>query len=560
MRNKPKTFDSHTSMMKLRNLLFMIGSFLLMHHSYAQSVDSLSVALGLIDLEFEQSKLDSMKTSVGEDLKSYQEVRKMDIPNDMAYSLVFRPPLNRKTIPKDQMHINFDLDDEVVLPEKLSDLAFYPVHQLASLIKHKKITSVELTQLFLDRLRKYGDTLSCVITITDSLALKQARRADEELQQGVYRGALHGIPYGLKDLIAVKGYKTTWGAMAYKDQQLSYSATIYDKLEEAGAVLVAKLTLGALAWGDVWYGGTTKNPWDLTTGSSGSSAGSASATVAGLVPFAIGSETWGSIVSPSTRCGATGLRPTFGRVSKQGAMALSWSMDKLGPICRNAIDCALVLDIIRGEDGLDESVRVFPFNYDYKHGIEHLRIGVLTDEFKPDTFNYENDSILIAMLKEKGMVMIEKKLPAEIPSNALSYILTAEAGAAFDELTRSGRDSLLIRQIKNAWPNVFRASRLIPAVEYIQANRLRHALTLDFNNMMEDIDVLIVPSYSDQLLMTNLTGHPCVVLPNGSYKGENPGTITLLGNHFDEASILMFARFLQEITPYDEEYPPLFED
>ena len=278
----------------------------------------------------------------------------------------------------------------------------------------------------------------------------------------------------------------------------------------------------------------------------------------GLVPFAIGSETLGSIVSPATRCGATGLRPTFGRVSKQGAMALSWSMDKLGPICRNAIDCALVLEAIRGKDGVDYSVRDFPFNYKVNNDLKKLRIGVLRNEFKPDTYNYQNDSALMELLKTEGIKMVEKKLPSEIPAAALRFILSAEAGAAFDELTRSGRDSLLVRQIKNAWPNVFRASRLIPAVEYIQANRLRHQLTLHFNEMMKDIDVLIAPSFSSQLLITNLTGHPCVVLPDGSYAGDNPGTISLIGNHFDEASILMFARYLQELTPFDEEYPPLF--
>jgi len=542
----------------MKNFILAASISMLICSASAQSNDSISIALKLIDLSFDSSEIDSMRTSVFDEANNYREMRKVHIPNDLSYSLVFIPPLNTQIIPDKQVEINWNLEEEVKLPKNKSDLAFYPVHQLASLIKNKKITSVELTQLFLDRLRKHGDRLECVITITDSLALAHAKRADNELQKGIYRGPLHGIPYGAKDLLAVEGYKTTWGAMAYKDQQLDYTATVINKLEKAGAILVAKLTLGALAWGDVWYGGQTKNPWDLESGSSGSSAGSTSATVAGLVPFAIGSETWGSIVSPATRCGATGLRPTFGRVSKQGAMALSWSMDKLGPICRNAIDCALVLDAIRGEDGLDYSVRDFPFNYDYNKDIKKLRIGILSDEFKPDGFNYQNDSIMIELLKSKGIELVEKQLPSEVPTNALSFILSAEAGAAFDELTRSGRDTLLVRQIKNAWPNVFRASRLIPAVEYIQANRLRHLLTLQINDMMKDIDVLIAPSFSNQLLITNLTGHPCVVLPDGSYAKGSPGTITLLGNHFDEASILIFARYLQELTPYDEEYPPLF--
>jgi len=543
----------------MRNFTLMIFSSFIIWSIGAQSNDSISIALNLIDLSFSSVELDSMKETVMGQANNFKEIRKISIPNDLPYSLVFIPPLNQQTIPDKQVEINWRLERNIKMPESIGDLAFYPVHQLSSLIKNKKITSVELTKYFLDRLNKYGDTLECVITITDSLALVQARRADAELNKGIYRGPLHGIPYGVKDLLAVKGYKTSWGAMPYKDQRLDITATVVDKLEESGAVLVAKLTLGALAWGDVWYGGKTKNPWDLSRGSSGSSAGSTSATVAGLVPFAIGSETWGSIVSPATRCGATGLRPTFGRVSKHGAMALSWSMDKLGPICRNAIDCALILEAIRGEDGIDYSVRNFPFNYDYNKDVKTLRIGILTDEFKPDKFNYQNDSITIELLKTKGINLIEKQLPLEIPTDALGFILSAEAGAAFDKLTRSNRDTLLVRQIKNAWPNKFRASRMIPAVEYIQANRLRYQLTLQFNEIMKDIDVLIAPSFNIQLLMTNLTGHPCVVLPNGSYSGDSPGTITLLGNHFDEASILLFARYLQELTPFDEEYPPMFK-
>ena len=543
-----------------KSILTFTALLLLATGGRGQSNDSLAVALRLIDLSFGESQLDSMRTAVMDENVNYRSLHKISVANDVPYSLVFTPPLSGKKIPEQQSPVKWELKTSIDLPSDKAALAFYPVHELASLIRNKKISSEELTNIFLDRLRKYGDTLECVITITDSLALVQAKRADDELRKGIYRGPLHGIPYGAKDLLAVAGYKTTFGAMPYKDQELAYTATVIKNLEKAGAVLVAKLTLGALAWGDVWYGGQTKNPWQLDQGSSGSSAGSASATVAGLVPFAIGSETWGSIVSPSTVCGATGLRPTFGRVSKQGAMALSWSMDKLGPICRNAIDCALVLDAIRGTDGLDFSVRDFPFNYSYLKDPGQMRIGILTDEFDPKDFNYKNDSILMVLLKSKGIKLIEKKLPSRIPTEALGFILSAEAGAAFDELTRSGKDSLLVRQIKNAWPNVFRASRLIPAVEYIQANRLRHELTLEFNDMMKDIDVLIAPSFSKQLLMTNLTGHPCVVLPNGSYAGEQPGTISLLGNHFDEASILAFARYLQEITPYDSEYPPFFAD
>ena len=541
----------------MKKLFTTLLSCCLFFSGDVRSQDSLSIALGLMGLSFQKAQLDSMRPSVDFQRAQIMALREASFPNALPDPLVFMPPLNPARIPSAQTDIRFGLEEQVDMPEELSDLAFYPVHRLAALIRSGKITSVALTQLFLDRLRQYGDTLACVITITDSLALAQASKADEELLQGTYRGPLHGIPYGIKDLFAVNGYRTTWGAMPYKDQSIAEDAAVVRKLREAGAVLVAKLTLGALAWGDVWYGGQTKNPWNLTQGSSGSSAGSAAATVAGLVPFAIGTETWGSIVSPATRCGATGLRPTFGRVSRSGAMVLSWSMDKAGPICHDAVDCALVFDAIRGVDGKDPALRAFPFNYDATKDVRRLRIGVLNHEIQSESLNAVNDSILIALLKQEGFDLVSKSLPTDLPVEALSLILEAEAGAAFDELTRSGRDTLMVRQM--LWPNTLRVSRLIPAVEYIQANRLRYQLTVAFNTMMQDIDVLIAPSLGSENLITNLTGHPCVVLPDGSYRDHHPGTITLVGNHFDEAAILLFARYLQDITPYEEEIPPGFD-
>ncbi len=543
----------------MRFLYLLLGMALLASQSCAQSADSVAIALELNDLYFDKAEIDTLRRNIANQQKMVSMIRESSLPNDLPYSLVFMPPINEQILPDTQTEINWGLDEEVRMPADKNELAFYPVHQLAVLIRNREISSVALTQLFIDRLRQYGDTLESVITITDSLALAQARRADAELAQDIYRGPLHGIPYGAKDLLAVKDYKTTWGAGPYQDQVLDYNATVVEKLEDAGAVLVAKMTLGALAMGDVWFGGKTRNPWDLSKGSSGSSAGSAAATVAGLVPFAIGSETLGSIVSPSTRCGATGLRPTFGRVSRHGAMALSWTMDKLGPICRNAIDCALVLEAIRGADGKDLSVRNFPFNYDHTQDVKKLRVGILRDEInRNNSANYLNDSSFIALIEAQGIALIDKQLPSDIPAAALRIILLAETGAAFDELTRSNRDSLLVRQDRYAWPTTFRASRLIPAVEYIQANRLRSELTLQFNEMMQDIDVLIAPSFGIQLTMTNLSGHPCIALPNGSYANGEAGTITFIGNHFDEVSILSFARFVQEITSYEEEQPPLF--
>ncbi len=548
MRNKKKLKLSYVFLLLLCNF----------SHLPLKSQDSLKITSSFIGLDFDSAELLKMKPKVAANLLKVNALHKQDISNNIPLGLIWIPPVNHSRISSEQSTINWALPTNVSLPKDKGELAFYPVSELAYLIKNRQITSLELTQLFLNRLKKYSDTLQCTITITDSLALIQAQRADIEIKQGIYRGPLHGIPYGAKDLLNVAGYKTTWGATPFKSQVFSKNAEIINRLEAAGAVLVAKLTLGALAWGDVWYGGKTRNPWDLEQGSSGSSAGSASATVAGLVPFAIGSETQGSIVSPSTRCGATGLRPTFGRVSKDGAMALSWTMDKLGPICRNALDCALVFDAVRGTDGKDLSVRDAPFNYHYDNEIKNLHIGVLSDDQNPDFYS-ENDQNTLLLLKSKGYDLIEKTLPENIPVEALSFILQAEAAAAFNFLTQSNQDDLMVRQIDNAWPNVFRAAQLIPAVAYIQANRLRYELTLQFNELMSDIDILIVPSFSNQLLITNLTGHPCVVIPNGSYADENPGSITLLGNHFDEASILSLARFLQEITPYDKEHPDLFK-
>lgn len=444
-------------------------------------------------------------------------------------------------------------------PKNLNEIAFYSVRELASLIETGQITSVELTRFFIDRLKKHDPKLHCVITITEELALKQAARADAEIAAGNYHGILHGIPYGAKDLLAVNGYKTTWGAMPFKNQMLDYDATVIKKLEEVGAVLVAKLTMGALAWGDVWYGDTTRNPWNLEQGSSGSSAGPASAVSAGLVPFAIGTETWGSIVSPSTVCGTTGLRPTYGRVSRAGAMALSWTMDKIGPICRTVEDCAIVFDAIRGSDDTDMSVIDAAFNYTADVDPVNLKIGYLKEDFDNDSTFSESNASTLEKLREMGVDLIEIKLP-DLPIEAMQIILSAEAAAAFDELTRSNRDDLLVRQVKNAWPNSFRTSRLIPAVEYIQANRIRTMLIAQMAELMADIDVYLSPSWvGDNLLLTNLSGHPCVVLPNGFDEEGSPTSITFIGRLFDEATVLAVAKKYQDATDFHKQYPPLFK-
>ena len=408
-------------------------------------------------------------------------------------------------------------------------------------------------------MKGHGAKLECVITLTEDLALRQAARADAEIASGKYRGPLHGIPYGAKDLLAVRGYRTTWGAMPYKEQVFDENATVIEKLEQAGAVLVAKLTLGALAWGDVWYGGKTRNPWNLEEGSSGSSAGSAAATAAGLVPFAIGTETWGSIVSPATRCGATGLRPTYGRVSRSGAMALSWSMDKIGPICRSVEDCAIVFKAIYGPDGRDPSVVDVPFEYRGRVDFDRVRVGFAKSLFEDESEGKAHDEAALRVLERLGAALVPIEFP-DYPVESLAFILSAEAAAAFDELTRSNRDDLMVRQVRDAWPNVFRASRFIPAVEYINANRVRYMLIQEMQKVMSTVDVYVAPSFGgDNLLLTNLTGHPCVVLPNGFDEAGCPVSITFVGRLFDEGTLLAVAKAYQDATGFHLKHPPLFQ-
>ncbi len=547
-----------------RAFLFLFCLLLWVIPVWGQSSDSLTtehiaVAEDIFGLEFTAAERDSMLETLRQRQQAYKRLRNFPIANSTPPALIFNPlPAGMQT-PDMADSIHFSDPGTVRMPANESDLAFYTVTELAALLRSRQITSVHLTQFFLDRLRKYGPELECVITLTDSLALAQARRADEEIAAGTYRGLLHGIPYGAKDLLAVRGYKTTWGAAPYRDQVIESDATVIKKLEQAGAVLVAKLTLGALAWGDVWYGGKTRNPWDREQGSSGSSAGSAAATAAGLVPFAIGTETWGSIVSPSTRCGVTGLRPTFGRVSRAGAMALSWSMDKIGPIARSVDDCAIVFDAIRGSDGIDQSVIDWPLRWTPDQDISTIRVGYLKSAFEKDYANKENDLRTLETLRSLGVELIAIELP-EFPVYPLSFILSAEAAAAFDELTRSNRDDLLVRQIKNAWPNVFRAARFIPAVEYIQANRIRYELIQAMQAVFEKVDVYVAPSFGgDNLLRTNLTGHPAVVIPNGFNEKGSPTSISFIGNLFDEGTVMAVARAVQNATRFHRQHPPGFE-
>ena len=520
--------------------------------------ESILNAENIIGLNFTDAKRDSLVESLNAHLKNYQNIRGSVLSNDIAPSLLFNPVPPGFQINTKQNPIVYSKYDNLSLPVNREDLAWYSIGQLAQLIKTKKISCVELTKFYLDRLKKYTPKLHCVVTFTEDYALKQAKELDKELVEGKYRGWLHGIPYGLKDLFAVKGYPTTWGAVPYKGQVIDYNSTVFNKLEAAGGILLAKLSMGELAMGDVWFGAMTRNPWDTTQGSSGSSAGSAASVSAGLLPFAIGTETWGSIVSPSTICGVTGLRPTFGRISRSGAMALSWSMDKVGPICRTAEDCAIVLNAIRGKDNNDPSSVNAPFNYTTNLNVRNLRVGYLRLNFNKNYDLRDNDSLTLIKLKESGFNLTPVDFKSDIPLQDLAIILEAEAGAAFDLLTRKGDDDKMVIQSKDGWPNIFRASRFIPAVEYINANRLRTKLIRQINEIMQKFDVLVVPSLEDDSqLIFNLTGQPCIAVPNGFTHKGMPTSITFVGNLYEEGMILSAANQFQLVTNFHKKHPSL---
>ncbi len=524
-------------------------------------IDSTYYAMNPMDLQFDSLEQLMIDSGMADLIGAYRAIRAYGLSNVTSPALQFNPlPFGFK-VPEATPKIDWEIPRGISKPKWESDLAFMSIPELASLIHEREVSCLALTEFFLNRLKQYDPQLHCVITLTEEYAIAQAKKMDAELSAGNDRGILHGIPFGAKDLLSFPGYPTTWGAGAYKDQVIDQTAGVIAKLEEAGAILVAKTTLGALAMGDVWYADTTRNPWNPEEGSSGSSAGSASATAAGLLPFAIGTETWGSIVSPSTRCGTTGLRPTYGRVTRTGAMALSWSMDKIGTICRSAEDCAIVFDAIRGLDPGDKTLIDAGFSYPAEIDLSKLRIGYLQSAFESDYQVSDFDRKTLRTLRKLGAELVPVELDNEaLPVYSLSIILEAEAAAAFDELTRSNRDTLLVRQHRFAWPNIFRTARYTTAVEYIQANRIRTDLIENYNRKMQQFDVVVAPSFdgSDQLLATNLTGHPVVVVPNGFKENGSPTSISFLGNLFDEGTILAVAAAYQEATDFHKKHPELF--
>ncbi len=542
------------------------------------------------------------------------EIRKLNLPNRVAPSLIFDPvPAGMKleTVRK-PAKLGSAPSLAGVSVSNEDSMAFATVRQLGELLCTKKVTSVELTKLYLARLKRYDPTLHFVITLTEERALKQAALADAEIAAGKYRGPLHGIPWGAKDLLAVKGYHTTWGAGGFEDQHFDEDAEVVKRLDAAGAVLIAKLTLGALAQGDLWGGkpGTrTRNPWNPKQGSSGSSAGSASAVAAGCVGFALGTETLGSISSPSTRCGTSGLRPSFGLVPRTGAMALSWSMDKIGAITRSVEDCALVLDAICGPDGHDRSVQPAAFNPDFTLDIRKLRIGYIQSAFDVPTFtppkppsealtdkeleafnqraaqrkagfaqqlyDAQFNTHALDTLRGMGLTLTPCEMP-KFPFGAIVPMLEAEGAAAFDDLTLSGRDALLAGQQSFDWPNNFRVARFYSAVDYINAARARTLALEQMTELFSHFDVIVTPSSGAQLTATNLCGQPAVIVPNGlrgadaplPFKQEDgalqntggPGTpvsITFLAPLYQDAKACALAHAYQQKTGFHTLHPKL---
>lgn len=544
--------------MKRIFISLLLASSLNLHAKDTLTKADIQQASKLMDLKFSDKEIDMMYPDVKDNMSDYKKMHMLSLDNSVPMSM-FQKINTTKHTP--QIPLKWKYNAAIELPSNKNDLAFYSINQLGSLLRNKSITSMELTQFFIERLKKYGDTLQCVVSLTEDIAIQQAKEADALFKKDVDKGPLQGIPYGLKDLFAVKGTKTTWGAQPYKDQIIDEDAYVYTRLKEAGAVLIGKFTLGALAMGDYWFGGRTKNPWNLERGSSGSSAGSTSATVAGLVPFAIGTETHGSIISPSHTCGATGLRPTFGSVSRSGAMTLSWSLDKVGPICRSAEDAATVFAYIHGTDRQDQNAVNEAFNYNPSKNIRQLKIGYAANHFNPLDSSAQ-EWVVINTLKKLGLNVHPMNLPDTdvYKFDMIGIVIGSESASAFDAFTRNDIDDQMTRQTRGDWPNYFRTSRTIPAVEYINANRHRSILMKSFNKAISDYDVIITPSFAGrQLSITNLTGHPALCMPIGLNKQGVPNSITFIGNWFKEEDILLLGKYFQEHSEFDEIHPSTFK-
>ena len=530
---------------------------------------TLDCAEKVFGVDFTEAEEEMAVRNANRNLASYEQLRKLDIPPDTEPAITFRPYLPGRAPsghapPGARLRLS-----SPSLPSfsSIEDLAFEPAVTLGALVRTGKVTSTDLTKMYLDRLKRHGDTLHAVVTLTEERALAEAAEADREIRAGIWRGPLHGVPWGAKDLFAAKGYRTTWGAEPYQNQVFDYDATVVERLRAAGAVLVAKLSMGALAQGGVWFGGSTRNPWNLERSSSGSSAGPGAATAAGLVGFALGTETRGSIISPSSANGVTGLRPTYGRVSRYGAMALSWTMDKVGPMGRTVEDCVAAFGAIYGPDGRDDTVEDAPFDWNPDLPLASLRIGYLKNEFEsmPDNLPEDRRKSREAQNQVLGAALdvfrgagarLEPIELSDFPTGAIGYILSAEAAAAFDDLTRSKGIDQLTSQEANAWPNTFRTSRFIPAVEYIRAQRARTLLMRRFDQLMAQYDVFLSPTGSASLGATNLTGHPALAMKAGFVDGM-PISLMITGRLYDEATVLAVALAFERATKWHTMHPTL---
>ncbi|WP_043113064.1 amidase [Solimonas flava] len=530
-------------------------------------------AAQLAGLSFGDDEIEALLAPVNRSLAQMRRIRAAKIPNDVAPPFYFSPLTPGMAVDRRALAPRFSAPGRVERPADLETLAYWPLLRLAALLRSRQVTSLELTQMYLARLRRHNERLNCVVTMLDELALAQARQADAEIATGRDRGPLHGVPWGCKDIIAVRGIRTTWGSGAYKDQVFDYDASVVEILREAGAVLLAKLSTGELAGGDQWWGGQTRNPWKLDEGASGSSAGPGAATAAGCVPFAIGTETSGSILSPSARCGVTGLRPTFGRVSRYGVMALSWTQDRLGPMCRSAEDCAVVLHAIAVQDGRDLSVGDIPFNWDAGSDWRELKVGYLPQAFADadrDADWKRNEQATLAQLRAMGVKLVPLRLP-DFDTETLQ--LSVEAAVFFDELLRSGR----YRQMTStARAERFRASRLIPAVDYLQSQRLRAMMMRELAAATAGVDVYLAPSTlgaprpsgsaaaappsasQRHSQMANLACYPGLALPNGWAASGAPTSVLFMAPPYAEARLLALAKAYQDATGFHLRQPPAF--
>lgn len=505
--------------------------------------------------------------------------RKVALPAELAPATVWNPSAAVSYVPPTKDRFVRVSTDVGPLPASDDDIAFASVASLSRWIERKQLTSVRLTQIYLDRVAKYDSMTRCIITLTRDRALQRAAAADKEIAAGKYRGPLHGIPFGVKDLLDTAGIATTYGAEPFKDRVPAKDSAVVKRLEDAGAILIAKLSLGALALNDIWFGGQTMNPWLLEEGASGSSAGPGAATAAGFVAFSIGSETGGSIVAPSMRCGVTGLRPTFGRVPRTGAMTLCWSLDKLGPMTRYVEDAMLVLHAISGPDAGDVSSVASHLDYDGNASVAGLKFGIFPS-WMNEAPSTEVDRAAVASLTKLGLTTVELSWP-NIPHGALMNVLFSEAAASFEELTLSGKDASLKSQVPDAWPNLFRMTRFLSAVDFVQGDRMRRRFAHELAEMFAKVDVILVPSLRDEMLtVTNFTGHPSLTLRTGFVNVSQarsdwapdpknplpsfnpprrvPHGVTLIGRLFDEGTIARVGLALERSANVAKERPTGF--